>query len=93
MAENKLNSLADESAQQFNDMVSKASTPKEAKSCIEYYKTMEMDFINFKIRYGFDSPIARFRQKTSLSKSELLSKFNLNPESGTFEKVMKSLEK
>ena len=91
LAEKQLDSMADESAQTFNSMASKVSSPEEAKNCVAFYKRMEMDFIGFKIKHGFDGPIARFRKNTSKSLLKLQSEFKTHPEYGDFEKTIKKL--
>ena len=89
--EGPIKNLADEATQKFNGMVNKAENQKDAESCIEYYKTMEMDIMKFKVKYGMDAPLARFYQGTSNSLVILQTKFNVRPEYGKVESFLKKL--
>ena len=89
--EGKMNGLADESAQKFNSMAGAAKTKQDAAACLEYYKRMEMDFLKFKVKDGFDEPLSHFYAGTSNSLAKIQADFNAHPEYGGLEQFMKKL--
>lgn len=89
--EGKMNSLADESAQKFNSMAGTAKTKDDAAACLEFYKRMEMDFLKFKVKDGFDEPLIHFYAGTSNSLAKMQADFHAHPEYGKFEQFIKKL--
>ena len=91
IVENKLNALADEAATKFNTTAIQVKTQEDAKNCIDYYKTMEMDFIKFKVKHDIAEPLDRFHAQTSNALTKLEADFKAHPEYGSFESLMKKL--
>ncbi len=89
--EGKIKDMAVDSVQKFNGMVNEAKTREDAQSCIDFYTTMEMDFIKFNVKYDMDEPLARFYQGTSNSLAVLCDKFDIRPEYNAIDSVMKKL--
>lgn len=89
--EGEMNGLADVSAQKFNSMTSAAKTKEDAAACLEFYKRMEMDFLKFKVKDGFDESLAHFYAGTSNSLAKMQTDFHAHPEYGGFEQFMKKL--
>ncbi len=87
----QLNSLADEAAQKFNANAQTIKTAEDAHECLEYYKMMEMNFIKFKVKHGFEEPLMRYYAQTSNTLSRIEKALKLQPDYGSFERLMKNI--